>query len=108
MVALIVCLALGGTPSPAQGGKTSQLVLDVKPAAVEIYVDEERIGKATKVWTVSVKPGKHTVKVVAGISSQEEVVTVRKWEKKTMKFDLTDVATPSQERIPAPSEGEAP
>lgn len=96
MFALLLSVALSASPK-AVPAKPTQLVLDVKPATVVIYLDNKKVGKATKVWTLTVKPGDHHIKLVSKISSQEEVLSVKQGEKTVGKFDLTDSGDKSQQ-----------
>lgn len=86
---LFFALVVAAAPALAQTpAKKTQLQLDVKPAHVVIYVDDKRVGKAGKVRTVSVTPGRHRVKLVRDIVSHEERVSVKSGETKVWVFQL--------------------
>ena len=108
MFSILLSAALAASPKAAPASKTTQMVLDVKPATVQIYVDDKKIGKATKVWTLTVKPGDHRLKLVTKISSQEEVVTIKQGEKTNLKYDLTDSGDRSNAEPVNPSETAEP
>lgn len=90
MLNLILTLALSASPTPAHAKSETKLVLDVKPADVEVYLDDKKLGPASKTYTVTVKPGAHQVKLTRKKDRVEEPVTVNKGETKTWHFDMGD------------------
>ena len=105
MLSLILAVALAASPKAAPARET-QLVIDVKPAQVVIYLDNKKVGAATKVYTLKVTPGSHNIKLVLNRDSSEDVVSVAKGEKKVWQFDMTDSGAPSQK--PSPEEASQP
>lgn len=86
-LALATAVALSGAPSTA---KKTQLLLEVKPESVVIYVDGKRKGTAGKVRTVKVTPGTHLIKLVNGRDVHEEPVTVKSGQSLTWKMEFGD------------------
>ena len=104
-------MALAASPRPPAASKATQLVLEVQPATVVIFLDNKRVGTAAKPWTLTVKPGDHRIKLVTRIATHEETVSVARGEKKSFRFDLRDSGdkvkdaqdgTPSVDDSPAP------
>jgi hypothetical protein len=96
MLAYLFALALAASPNSAAPKQETQLVIDVKPAQVVIYLDNRKIGTASKVHTVKVEPGDHRIKLTLNKDSSEDIVTVKKGQKKVWEFDMTDSGDPSQ------------
>lgn len=99
MYALLLALAVAASPK-APAKEETALVLNIKPAEVVVYLDGRKLGTADKVSTVKVKPGDHTIKLVLKKDSSEDVVTVKKGQKKVWEFDMTDSGDPSQKPKP--------
>jgi hypothetical protein len=85
-VALILALALVPLQLWAAPTKKAILKLDIKPAEVQILVDEKPVGHGGKEHTVSLAPGRHTVKLVRKGMSHEESITLKTGETKSWSF----------------------
>ena len=96
MLALMLMAAIAASPKAGPAKDETSLVLNIKPAQVVVYLDGRKLGTADKVNTVKVKPGDHTIKLVLKKDSSEDVVTVKKGQKKVWEFDMTDSGDPSQ------------
>lgn len=100
MLALILMAAISASPKAGPAKDDTALILNIKPAQVVVYLDGKKLGTADKVNTVKVKPGEHTIKLVLKKDSSEDVVTVKKGQKKIWEFDMTDSGDPSQKPKP--------
>ncbi len=79
-LALLSQLVLGASPSV--------LIIDVKPAGVEVKVDGKKAGISGKVLSIKLKPGKHVVRLSHKGDAHEEEVAVKAGEKKTYQFEF--------------------
>jgi hypothetical protein len=104
MLAILLSVVVSASPAPA---KPTQIILDVKPATTQVFVDGKKLGKATKVFTLNVKPGTHKIKLVAKISTQEEVVSAKAGEKTKLTYDLRDSGDAANREPSVPSGGES-
>jgi hypothetical protein len=95
MLAFILAATLAASPTTASP-KETQLVIDVKPAQVVIFLDNKKVGMASKVYTLKVRPGDHVIRLTLKSDSSEEVVTLKQGQKKIWKFDMTDSGEPAQ------------
>ena len=97
-LALLSQLVLAAAPA--------QLIIDVKPAGVEVKVDGKKAGMSGKVLSVKLKPGKHLVRLSLKGDAHEEEVAVKAGEKKTYQFEFesTKAGAPPTDEIAAPSE----
>lgn len=121
---LLGVLALGlGLALPAAaadkpaGKKTATLKLQIKPADVQIFVDEKPVGSAAKDRVVSLSPGRHIVKLVRKHISHEEQISLKAGDSKTWAFqfggddkkeDEVKLDTPgASDEAPAKGEGKS-
>lgn len=87
----------------------TQLVLDIKPAGIEVKLDGKKVGvSGEKPIVKTVKPGVHVVRVSHKGDSHEEEVAVKSGEKKTFVLKLEDGRTAPSAEPAAPSEPTAP
>ena len=96
MLPLMLAVALAASPKPAPAKQETQLVIEVKPAQVVIYLDNKKLGTAEKAYTLKVAPGDHKIRLTLNKDSSEDVVTVKKGQKQTWQFDMTDSGDPAQ------------
>jgi hypothetical protein len=111
MLALMLAVAFAASPQPALAKPETQLVIEVKPPQVVIFLDNKKLGTAAKVYTLKVSPGDHQIRLTLKRDSSEEVVTVKKGQKKIWRFDMTDSGDLSPKSEPETSsrpEPEAP
>lgn len=78
-LSLALAVALSAAPKTAPLKKT-QLKIEVKPASAIVFVDGKRIGTGSKVHTLTVDPGRHTIKIVHNRDEHQEVLAVKKGE----------------------------
>ncbi|MFN0063081.1 MAG: hypothetical protein ACKVPX_11270 [Myxococcaceae bacterium] len=102
---LIVFLFLGAPFAMAVPSGKTQIQLDVKPENVVIYVDSKKVGKATRVRTLPVSPGRHRIRLVRDIVSHEETIVVKSGETKRWVFQLGDEGKKSDEVQLEPDSG---
>jgi hypothetical protein len=100
MLAFMLAVAIAASPKAAPAKDETQLVISVKPAQVVIYLDSKKLGTADQVHAVKVKPGDHHIRLTLKRDSSEDVVTVKKGQKKVWEFDMTDSGDPSQKPKP--------
>jgi hypothetical protein len=83
----------------------TQLTIDVKPEGVEVKVDGKKSGHGGKPVTLTVKPGKHVVRLSYKGDSHEEEVSVKAGEKKTYswEFEGTKSGAPPTDEAPTPT-----
>ncbi len=99
--AVAVLVSLSGAP------KKTQLIVEVKPASAIVYVDGKKRGTGAKTVTLTVTPGKHTLKVQNKGDEHQEVVVVKKGESRTWQWAFEDdrmdrkKAPPPEEEAPA-------
>ena len=89
-LALVSHLVLAAGPT--------ELIIEVKPAGVEVKVD----GKKAGAIVVKVKAGKHVVRISHKGDSHEEEVAVKAGEKKTWQFEFDSTkagAAPTDETV---------
>jgi hypothetical protein len=109
---LALAVALSGAPKSSAPKKT-QLKIEVKPAAAAIYVDGKKRGTGAKPITLTVEPGKHTIRIVHNKDEHQEVVSVKKGETTNWSWAFEDdrkttqPAVPEPEATPPSKEGEA-
>ncbi len=108
MLALMLAAALAASPQTAPAKQETQLVIDVKPAQVIIFLDNKRLGTAAKIYTLKVSPGDHQIRLTLKRDSSEEVVTVKKGQRKIWQFDMTDSGEPSQKPKSEPASPSQP
>ena len=97
-LALLSQLVLAAPPA--------ELIIDVKPAGVEVKLDGKKIGMSGKALSMKLKPGKHVVRLSLKGDAHEEEVALKAGEKKTYQFEFESTkagAAPTDE-IVAPSE----
>lgn len=109
MIALTLALAVALSAAPKSGPKKTQLIIEVKPAAAVVYVDGKRIGTGSKIQTLTVQPGRHTIKIVHNRDEHQEVLMVKKGEttKWSWAFEDDRPAAPPQP-TEEPEKGQAP
>lgn len=77
MIALHIALALALAGGSKGNAKTSQLKIEVKPAAAVIYVDGKKKGTGANVHQLKLAPGRHTIKIVNHRDEHEEILTLK-------------------------------
>lgn len=77
-MSLLLSLVLAAGPT--------QLIIEVQPEDTVVYVDGKKKGTGAKPVTLTVKPGRHIVKVQRKGEGHEEEVDVKAGEKKTWKW----------------------
>ena len=94
-LALVSHLVLAAGPT--------ELIIEVKPAGVEVKVDGKKAGTSgAKAIVVKVKAGKHVVRISHKGDSHEEEVAVKAGEKKTWQFEFDSTkagAAPTDETV---------
>lgn len=94
-LALVSHLVLAAGPT--------ELIIDVKPAGVEVKVDGKKAGfSGAKAIVLKVKAGKHVVRISHKGDSHEEEVAVKAGEKKTWQFEFDSTkagAAPTDETV---------
>lgn len=86
-LALVASLALSAPPA-----KKTQLLLDIKPAEVVVFIDGKRRGRADKVKVVPVKAGMHLIKLQRGKDQHQEPVRVKDGESVRWEFAFEDAS----------------
>jgi hypothetical protein len=94
MLSLILAVALAAAPKTAAAKQETMLVISVKPAQVIIFLDGRKLGTAAKEYKLKVTPGDHHIKLQLKKDSSEEIVSVKKGQKRAWSFDMTDSGDP--------------
>ena len=100
-IALAVAVALSGAPN-----KKTQLKIEIKPDAAVVYVDGKKRGTGAKPLTLTITPGKHTLKVVHKGDEHQETIVIKKGEVKTWQWAFEDDRMDRKNAPPPESEGE--
>ena len=107
MIALSLALAVALSGAPKSAPKKTQLKIEVKPASAVVYVDGKRVGTGSKVHTLTVDPGKHTIKIVHNRDEHQEVLVVKKGETTKWTWAFED-DRPQNKPQPTEAEPEKP
>ena len=107
-LAMIAGLALIAAPTPP-APKVTQLKVEVKPETAILYLDGRRTGTGGKLYTFTVKPGEHHIKILNHGDEHQEVVALSKGEVKKYEWVFEDdrrdrrpvVARPDEKSPPA-------
>jgi hypothetical protein len=98
VISLALAVALSGSPKASQ---KTQLTIDIKPETAVVYVDGKKKGTGKKPITLTVKPGRHQLRIVNNKDEHSETVVVKKGESKKWEWafedDRRDVRAPRPE-----------
>jgi hypothetical protein len=100
-LSLALAVALAGAPK-ASGPKKTLLKIEVRPASAIVYVDGKRKGTGAKAMSLSVEPGRHTIRIVQGRDEHQEVVAVKKGETTNWSWTFEDDRKGGQPSVPEP------
>jgi hypothetical protein len=100
-LSLALAVALAGAPK-ASGPKKTLLKIEVRPASAIVYVDGKRKGTGAKAMSLSVEPGRHTIRIVQGRDEHQEVVAVKKGETTSWSWTFEDDTKGGQPAVPEP------
>jgi hypothetical protein len=85
--ALILLVA---PPALAKGKAKAQIVLAVKPATAQLFIDGKAMGKASAGRTLEVTAGVHVIKLASKGDEHEEQVQFKAGEKTTYKYEFDE------------------
>lgn len=88
--ALVVALGVSFAVPALAKGKKAEIVLDVKPATAQLFIDGKAMGKASAGRTVEVTSGFHVIRLVNKGDEHEERVKFNAGEKTTYKYEFED------------------
>ncbi|MHB8420782.1 MAG: hypothetical protein ACYDCL_22130 [Myxococcales bacterium] len=74
----------------AKGKAKAQILLDVKPATAELFIDGKAMGKASAGRTVDVTAGFHVIKLTSKGDEHEERVKFASGQKTTYKYEFDE------------------
>ena len=95
-----VLLVHHATPVAEKAGPT-RIEFAVEPGTVIIYLDGQKKGRASKVHVVTVKPGRHDVRLVNGKDEEEFEVSVEKGKTLKVEYKFEDSGSPAPNTPPS-------